>query len=471
MTRPASDASGLLDRHLAFIEALRGAGMSVSLAEDLDSVAALGAVGWGEREHVRDVLAATLVKRQQQRPTFDSLFDVYFPALVGDGVSGLATDAGASSSTPDGGGPRDNAAALQGFREALAEALEAGERSELQRLAAEMVARFGSMPGRGPGLSSWSAYTALQRVAPQELVDQIVAGLLQQGMDDTEAVRQANRRVGGFTTMVENDARRRIAEEKGPDHVADVAVRPSIDQLAFMSARRVDMDEMRRQIYPLARRLATRLTKEHHAKRRGPLDFRRTVRASVASGGVPLTTHHRPKRPHRTDLVVLCDVSGSVANFAQFTLMFMFALREVFQSMRAFTFIDHVHEVTSHFRPGADPVEVMEGLAAATSHAALFGRTNYGRAFGKFQEVHADALGPKTSLLILGDARSNYSDLHEGVLKDMAGAVRQSWWLNPEHRRNWGTGDSAAPTYGAIVPMVECRNLAQLEEFVHDLAR
>ena len=121
---------------------------------------------------------------------------------------------------------------------------------------------------------------------------------------------------------------------------------------------------MRREIYPLARRLATRLTQEHHARRRGPLDFRRTVRASISTGGVPLATHHRPKRPHRTELVVLCDVSGSVANFAQFTLLLVFALRDQFQKVRAFTFIDHVHEVTDHFRPGADVADVMADLAA-----------------------------------------------------------------------------------------------------------
>jgi uncharacterized protein with von Willebrand factor type A (vWA) domain len=471
------ESSGLLDRHLAFIEALRGAGLSVSLAEDLDSVTALGAVGWGDRAHVRDVLAATLVKKQSQRTTFDALFDVYFPSMVGDGVaaarpaaSGNAEDDAAQADEIAGDRPRDNAAALQEFRELLAAALERGDETELRRLAAEMVGRFGAMPGRGPGLSSWSAYTALQRVAPQELVDQLIDGLLRQGMDEDEAVRTANRRVGRITAMVEGDARRRIAEEKGPDHVADVTVRPSIDKVAFTAARRNDLVEMRRQIYPLARRLATRLTQEHHQRRRGPLDFRRTVRASIATGGVPLTTHHKPKPPHRTDLVVLCDVSGSVANFSNFTLMFTFALREVFQSMRAFTFIDHVHEVTDHFRAGADPVEVMEGLAAATSQAALFGRTNYGRAFGKFEEKYADVLGPKTTLLILGDARSNYSDLHEDVLKRLAGSVRRSYWLNPEHRRNWGTGDSAAPTYGRFVEMIECRNLTQLEEFVHDLA-
>ncbi|MGN6783345.1 MAG: VWA domain-containing protein, partial [Marmoricola sp.] len=227
--------------------------------------------------------------------------------------------------------------------------------------------------------------------------------------------------------------------------------------------------QMRREIYPLARRLATRLTQEHHARRRGPLDFRRTVRASLSTGGVPLTTHHRPKRPHRTDLVVLCDVSGSVASFAQFTLLLVYALREQFASVRAFTFVDHVHEVTDQFRPGADPAEVLAGLAASSAHAALWGRTNYGRAFAKFEELHGDAIGPRSSLLVLGDARSNYADLQVDVLRRLAGAARHAWWLNPEHRRHWDTGDSAARTYADVVPMVECRNLTQLGELVHDI--
>jgi len=450
--------SGLVDRHISFLEALRAAGLPVSLAEDLDAVAALRALDWDRREVVRAGYAATLVKKQAQRATFDALFDVYFPRMVGDGATG-------SEREPE----MDNAQALSDFRADLAEALAAGDEQALLDLAAEMVARFGAMPGRGPGLSSWSAYTALQRVAPSELVDRIVQALLADGRQDDEARREAGRRIGGFTGLVEADARRRIAEEKGPEHVANVAIKPSIDRLDFTAARKADLEQMRREIYPLARRLATRLTQEHHAKRRGPLDFRRTVRASVSTGGVPLVTHHRPKRPHRTELVVLCDVSGSVANFAQFTLLLVYALRDQFEKVRAFTFIDHVHEVTPHFRPGADPADVLAELAASTAHAALWGRTNYGRALKKFEETYADALGPKSSLLILGDARSNYSDLELDVLKRLAGAARHAWWLNPEHRRHWDTGDSAATRYGQVVPMVECRNLTQLGEFVHDI--
>ena len=455
--------SGLVDRHISFLEALRAAGLSVSLAEDLDAIAALRALDWDDREVVRAGYAATLVKKHTQRPTFDALFDVYFPRMVGDGAAAAARDAGERDRVSD------NAEALTAFRAELLDALADGDQQALLELAAEMVARFGAMPGRGPGLSSWSAYTALQRVSPEELVGRIVQALLGEGRTEDEARREAGRRVGAFTGLVESDARRRIAEEKGPDHVANVAVRPSIDRLDFTAARRADLEQMRREIYPLARRLATRLTQEHHAKRRGPLDFRRTVRASISTGGVPMVTHHRPKRPHRTELVVLCDVSGSVANFAQFTLLLVYALRDQFEKVRAFTFIDHVHEVTEHFRPGADPADVLADLAASTAHAALWGRTNYGRAFAKFEESYADALGPKSSLLILGDARSNYSDLHLGVLERLAGSARHAWWLNPEHRRHWDTGDSAATKYGAVVPMVECRNLIQLGEFVHDI--
>ncbi|NPC98193.1 VWA domain-containing protein [Nocardioides sp. zg-DK7169] len=480
----------LLDRHLSFLEALRGAGLPVSLAEDLDAVAALTAVTWGDRALVREAYAATLVKRRSQRATFDTLFDLWFPPLVGEGhragsgpgdaeATGAAgEDAGGEDAAGSGQGHvRDGAAALEALRDRVVEALGAGSDEQAAALATglarEAVGTFGSLPGAGRGMTGWSAYAALQRVAPERLVERLVAALLSDAEPEPggeeRARRTAARRLGTFTAAAEAEARRRTAEAKGAAHVARTTVRPTIDQLDFLSARRADLEELRREVHPLARRLATRLTQEHHAQRRGPLDFRRTVRASLATGGVPLETRHRPRRPHRTDLVVLCDVSGSVANFAQFTLLLVLALRDQFQNLRAFTFIDHVHEVTHHLRPQADPAEVMADLAASASYAALWGRTSYGRAFTRFAEEHADALGPRSSLLILGDARSNHGDLALGALREMAGSARHAWWLNPEHRRHWDTGDSAASAYGEVVDMVECRNLTQLSDFVHDL--
>ncbi|MCW2756679.1 MAG: hypothetical protein JWO46_425, partial [Nocardioidaceae bacterium] len=143
---------------------------------------------------------------------------------------------------------------------------------------------------------------------------------------------------------------------------------------------------------------------------------------------------------------------------------------EQFSRVRAFTFVDDVTEVTEYFKPGADPVEVLADLAASVQQASMFGRTNYGRAFERFEERYGDALNPRSSLLILGDARSNYSDLAIDTLRKMEYDARHAWWLNPEHPRHWDTGDSGASAYGAVVPMVECRNLTQLGEFVKHLA-
>ena len=190
-----------------------------------------------------------------------------------------------------------------------------------------------------------------------------------------------------FEQLVDAEVRRRAAEVRGPQHVARHTVRPAIEQVDFTSARKADLELMRREIQPLARRLATRLSREHHARTRGPLDFRRTVRASMSSGGVPMETRHKPKRPGRTDLVVLCDVSGSVANFASFTLMLVFALREQFNRVRAFTFVDEIHEVTDRFDTGARPgARRWPTSPRARATRRLWGRTNYGRAFTRFAD-------------------------------------------------------------------------------------
>ena len=477
----------LLDRHIAFVEALRSAGLPVSLAEGLDAVQAIDALGIGERETLRAAYAATLVKRQNHRPGFDQVFDLYFPALIGEGhdrssvveegeerarlettgSDGFETLADARSSTTDGG---DGPQALADFRDALATAMAMGDPDALAMLAREAVQRFGLIRGRGPGEQRWSSYNVMNRVSPDELVGKALAGLLGDTGSDPATRRLVEAQARAFEALVDTEVRRRAAEVRGPQHVARHTVRPAIEQVDFTSARKADLVLMRREIQPLARRLATRVSREQHSRRGRPLDFRRTVRASMSSGGVPMETHHKPKRPGRTDLVVLCDVSGSVANFASFTLMLVFALREQFNRVRAFTFVDEIHEVTDRFNTNGDPAQTMADLAASARYASLWGRTNYGRAFTRFSEQYADALTPKTNLLVLGDARSNHTDLALPVVKDLVHAARHSWWLNPEHSRNWNTGDSAAREYGRLVPMVECRNLTQLGEFVHDLA-
>ena len=181
-------------------------------------------------------------------------------------------------------------------------------------------------------------------------------------------------------------------------------------------------------------------------------------------------TRHRPRRPLKNDLVVVCDLSESVSSFAQFTLLLVFALHEVFGKVRAFGFVDELDELTRFFTPGVDVLEAITRLTDEADVTAMFGRTDYGRALGFLDERFPDVVGPRTSLLVLGDARSNYGDLALPVLRELADRARHAHWLNPERRGIWDTGDSRAAEYGAVVPMHECRNLAQLGQFVRSLA-
>jgi hypothetical protein len=246
-------------------------------------------------------------------------------------------------------------------------------------------------------------------------------------------------------------------------------VRSSAERLDLLHATNADLSAIRREVQPLARRLAARLAYDHRHGRRGKLDFRRTIRASLSSGGVPMQTHMRPRHPRKTDLVILCDVSDSVTSFARFTLMLVFALREQFSRVRVFAFVDDLDEVTRFFRPGVDIVEAVTRLDAEAKVRGWYGRTDYGRAFRLFEEMHSDAIAARTSLLVLGDARSNYGDPNVPALQRLAGRARRAYWLNPERRGAWDTGDSCASQVGRVMPMVECRNLSQLADFVRDV--
>jgi hypothetical protein len=454
----------LLDRHHEFVAALRTAGVPVSVAEDLDAVAAIRLVDLLERDQLRAAYAAALVKRHTERAAFDTLFDLYFPSRPGTDDPGPG---------PDRGTLRRDDPELVAFRAELADALRDGDERQLARLAREGVGRFGAVAGRLPGTQSWSGYAAQTRISPQTLLagllEQVLHGRLEGGLAERTARTMLTGRIERFRALLDSEVQRRLADESGPDRVARTAVRPSVERLDLLSATRTDLAAIRREIQPLARRLAARLAIEHRHGRRGPLDMRRTVRASLSFGGIPIDTRHRPRRPHRTDLVVICDVSESVTSFAHFTLLLVYALREQFSRVRVFAFIDELDEVSELFRPGADVVESVDRLAAEAKVRGWYGRTDYGRAFGLFRERYLDAVSTRSSVLVLGDARSNYGDPALPALRDIVARAKRAYWLNPERRSAWDTGDSLAAEFGRVVPMVECRNLAQLGTFVHDL--
>jgi hypothetical protein len=446
----------LLDRHIGFLAALREAGLPVSLAEGLDAVHALAAIDLTERESLRAAYAATLVKRPAHRDAFDTLFDLWFPPTMGSPEE--ARDR-----------PAYDDPQVRRLREELSRILLSDDAMALRTFARGAVGAYGR--GNG-GAGQWFSYQVLRTLSAETLMAGLLnAVLTERGGLEEKIVRQTfTRRIQRFEELVGEDVRRRLAEENGAERVARSNIRPPLEQVDFLRATRADLAALRREIYPLARRLAARLTVRHRRGRRGRLDFRRTVRTSLSTGGVPLTTHHRPRRPHKPELVVLCDASDSVSSFAHFTLLLTYALREQFTKVRAFAFIDGLDEITRFFAPGADVVDAMTRMTREADLIWVSGHSDYGRAFQVFEDRYHDAITPKTSLLILGDARNNYQGLNLETVKRLAGRARRAYWLNPEPAKDWDSGDSAASAYGEVVPMHECRNLTQLAEFVETLA-
>ena len=460
---------GLVGREIAFFDALRAAGVPVALSEVLDATRAMGVVDLLDREALRQAFAATAVKRPHHRATYDRLFDLWWPPVIGDPTRADAgTDGDGTGEGEPGDGPADPAA----LRDALRDLLLRGDEEALRRFARDVVSDLGRADA-SPGRQNWFSYRVLRALSPETLVASLLERLLQGqergGLAEKVARQTVQERIRQFQEMVESEVRRRLAEDRGVEQVSRTVVQPLAEQVDFLRASRDDMAELRRQVFPLARRLATRLTARRRLGRSGRLDFRRTVRASLGTGGVPLVTHHKPHKPHKPELTVICDVSGSVAGFAHFTLMLAYALREQFTKVRAFAFIDTVDEVTRFFTPGGDVADALARMSAEAELVWFDGHSDYGHSLEEFATRYPDAVGPRTSLLILGDARNNYRATGLPTLRQLVARSRHAYWLNPEPQAYWGSGDSATAQYAEAIEMVEVRNAVQLEDFVQRL--
>ncbi|MFF1279732.1 VWA domain-containing protein [Streptomyces sp. NPDC058299] len=441
MTAVAGRITGL-------VGALRAHGVRIGTGETVDAARAVEALGLTDRELLREGLAATLLHGPGQRALFDSVFDLYFPRGVGG---------------PD-GAPRDREA----LRERLARALADDDRALLARLAAEAVDSLGGY-GSSPGSDGWSAYQTLDRLRPQTLLARVRADVRGRdggggaGFTDRLLDDELRRRVEEFRGMVGAEARRRVAERRGRDDIARRAVRPTADRVDFLAANRDQLAELRRVVRPLARKLATRLAARRRRAARGTIDLRRTLRSSLSTGGVPIRPVLRRRRPVRPELVLLCDVSGSVSGFSDFTMLLVQALHDQFSKVRVFAFVNRLDEVTGLLGHGrADPDGLGARIRAEATLTGWHGSSDYGVALGEFTERYGGAAGPRTTVFVLGDARTNMSDPNLPAVRDLARRARRVYWLNPEPRDRWGTGDSAAPAYAELVEMHECRTARQL---------
>lgn len=455
-------ANAMFEHVHGFVGALRRLGIGASQSEAIDAFRMLEFVEMQDRSVLCEALAATLVSSPRERQVFDELFDLWFPPH-----RGTATRVPADQELLDDDGQVDDDAMTRAIIDALLD----GDDAALRAAARQAVDAWGRVDGRD-GTPSWFGYRVRRHLDPRTLLDALLAA--RDAQDDSPLAQRLLRdeyegRLGALNEQVDAEIRRRAADRLGVEHVARRSVPPALEELDFLRMRPGEAAELRAQIAPLARKLASRTQVRRSLGRDGRLDLRRTVRRSLGTGGVPFVPAYRPRRPHKPELFVLTDVSGSVASFARFTLLLVHALQEQFARVRSFAFIDNLDEVTSLLATR----DITAGLARIATEANLVwldGHSDYGRALTVFHDHHAGEVTARSTVLLLGDARNNYRAPATWVLQDLHRRARRVYWLNPEDRSHWGTGDSITHSYAPHVDeMVEVRNMRQLADFVATL--
>ena len=477
--------SPMLELLTGFIGELRSAGLPVSLTENLDAMEAITHIPIEDRDAFKYALAATLVKNNAHWRAFETVFEVYFSlrgsqyALGGDADEWPELeDDDEANANPEGagagaGGGSGEAMSPEQMAEMLFKALQRGDDALMRALARQAVTRYAGMePGRPVG-GTYYLYRTLRNLD----LDDVLERLVQQARDEspeqlTPLEERLERdefehRIDQLKKEIEAEIRRRLVADRGVEAMAKTLRKPLPEDVDFMHASREELVSLRKAIYPLTRKLAVRLARKRRHGRKGPLDFRNTVRHSLSYGGVPADPKFRYPRPAKPEIFVVADISGSVAAFARFTLQLVYAISGQFSRVRSFVFIDGIDEVTRFFEGVEDIGVAIHRVNTEADVVWVDGHSDYGHAFEVFWDRYGREVGPKTTVIILGDARNNYHASQSWVIGEMHKKARHVYWLNPEPKAYWDTGDSIVGEYAAHTDgAYECRNLRQLEKFV-----
>ncbi len=480
----------LLDLLSGFIVELRQAGLPVSLTENLDAMEAVRHIPLGDREAFKYALAATLVKNHSHWRAFETVFEVYFSlrgaqwSLDPDATDLVESDDQDMPELPDGAGDAAGQAGAgsgdglspEELAEMLYRSLMKGDQAMMRAMARQSVKRFAGMePGRPVG-GTYYLYRTLRNLNLDEMLER----LMDQARDDApeplspleERLErdEYEHRIEEFRKEIEAEIRRRLVADRGVEAMAKTLRKPLPEDIDFMHASREEMVSLRKALQPLTRRLAVRLARKRRHGRKGALDFRNTVRHSLSYGGVPAEPKFKYPRPAKPEIFVIADISGSVAAFARFTLHLVYAISGQFSKVRSFVFIDGIDEVTRFFEGTDDIVEAIHRVNSEADVVWVDGHSDYGHAFEVFWQRYGNDVGSKTTVIILGDARNNYHASNSWVIKEIRNKARHVYWLNPEPRAYWDTGDSIVGEYATHCDgAFECRNLRQLEKFVDHL--
>jgi uncharacterized protein len=473
---------------LEFFHRLREARVPVSMVEVLDAFACLAHVDLADRAQFRSALFATLVKRPEDQQAFGVLFDVCFPltpaaamsarrgAGDGDGDGDAAPpplDPGAPEGSPRPEGVRDDVHTPQDasgdLLAALLDALRHDDEAAMRTLAGLAVDRFGGLDAQPEASERYYLYRILRQVELYRLL----AMALGDSEDADGAARHGReelaRRIEDFRRLLAEQLRHRMAASVGVHQVAELYTERQLEDVDFLGANASQLRELRQAVRPLARKLASRAAQKRRLRRRGRLDVRRTVRRSLSSGGVPVDPAFRAVRASKPDLYVLADVSGSVIEFAKFTLSLLHAMNQEFAKLRSFAFVDGIDEVTGLLAEGGHRMD-LRGAFARAKLVADDGHSDYGNVFRRFAERYGGDVDARTTLIVMGDARNNYREPGLEPFRDLAERSRRLYWLNPEPRGEWDTTDSIMSAYGAACDRVfEVRTLRQLTACVDEI--
>jgi len=460
-------ADPLLDLLGGFIQELRDAGLPVSLTENLDAMEAVREIPIGDRTTFKYALAATLVKNHQHWPAFETVFDVYFAirgpeySLNDDGEMGdqgdQQGDDAAEGSGQERGGGGGEGMSNEDLAEMLYQALMRQDQNLQRAVARQAVQRFAGMePGRPVG-GTYYLYRTLRNLDLDGVLERMLeahadANEGQSQLDNRLAKDEYESRIERLKTEIEAEIRRRLVADRGVEAMAKTLRKPLPEDLDFMHATRDEMESLR---------------SKRRNRNKGGLDFRNTIRRSLSYGGVPADPRFKHPRPSKPEIVVLADISGSVAAFARFTLHLVYAMSNQFSKVRAFVFIDGLDEVTRFFDGSDDITAAVHRVNTEADVVWVDGHSDYGHAFEVFEQQYMSAITPKTTVMILGDARNNYHAAQSYVIQKMKRNAKQVFWLNPEPGSYWDTGDSIVSEYAQYCDgLFEVRNLRQLENFV-----
>jgi uncharacterized protein with von Willebrand factor type A (vWA) domain len=450
---PDRGPGGLAGQLLSFAEDLRSEGVAVGTSEILDAFGALEHVQWDRQSQFKEAIAATLAKSAEDRRVFDLVFDRFFFR------SAEAEAARRGITEGDGGLEGDAEINLETLRQQIAAALQDGSEAALRDLARLAIAAFGQGEGSGVlGVDVQRIRRALGlRVEPQPDLPE----------DDPRHHGTPREQLRRFEAHLRRELERALIER-----TASLPPKRPLNELdrALPTGPIQDLAAVHRVVAQLKRRLATQGHETRGRKRHAHVDVRRTMRASLQTGGVPIALKYRPQRPRRPEILVLCDVSTSVTSASTFFLSVLHALHDAFRKLRSFVFIERISEVTEVFERERDFRAASEAISREAGVADISGYTDYGRVWEEFLRLIVDELHPRATVIVLGDARTNGRPPRDDVFAAITARAGRTFWLNPEPRLYWNYGDSVIAAYERHCTAFECWRADQLEEFVKALA-